>query len=273
LPERPLARLAATWINHSTFLLQTPSANILIDPVFSNRAGPLSRFGPRRVHAPGVAFEALPKIDVVLVSHDHYDHCDVPTLSRLAREHAPVGLTPLGNGPLLRAAGFTRVVELDWWGVHEPRTGLTVTVTPARHWSNRVRGPRNGRLWGGFHLRWADGSAFHAGDTGTDSNFFRTIRERLGAPDLAMLPIGGYEPRWFMAPAHCNPAEAVQIHRDLGSRQSVGMHWGCFRLTDESREAPVAALHRALAEAKVPPSDFRTLSPGESVIVPESGSA
>ena len=267
LPDRPNTGLAATWINHSTFLLQTPVANILIDPVFSPRVGPVSWLGPRRVHAPGVAFEALPKIDVVLVSHDHYDHCDLRTLARLARAHAPAGLTPLGTGPLLRAAGFRQVVELDWWGAHEPRSGLTVTVTPARHWSNRVRGPRNGRLWGGFHLRWAGGRAFHAGDTGADAGFFRAIHDRLGAPDLAMLPIGGYEPRWFMAPAHCNPAEAVRMHRDLGSRQSVGMHWGCFRLTDEAREAPVAALTRAHAEAKVPPADFRALAPGESIIL------
>ena len=211
------------WINHSTFLLQTPAGNALIDPVFSPRIGPVSWLGPKRFFTrQGLAFEKLPKIDVVLVSHDHYDHCDLPTLARLARVHAPMGITPLGNGPLLRHAGFRNVMELDWWKDHAPVPGLTVTVTPSRHWSNRLSGRRNGRLWGGFHLRWKSGSAFHAGDTGADAFFFREIRARLGAPDLAMLPIGGYEPRWFMAPHHCSPAEAVQIHLDLGSRQSVG---------------------------------------------------
>ena len=177
---------------------------------------------------------------------------------------------PLGNGTLLRRAGFRNVEELDWWKEHGPTPGLTVTVTPSRHWSNRLSGRRNGRLWGGFHLRWKSGSAFHAGDTGADAFFFREIRARLGAPELAMLPIGGYEPRWFMSPHHCSPTEAVQIHLDLGSQLSVGMHWGCFRLTDEAREAPVSALKVALAKARLEPASFRALAPGESVLLPPS---
>jgi L-ascorbate metabolism protein UlaG (beta-lactamase superfamily) len=267
LAARSGAGFVATWINHSTFLLQTPAGNALIDPVFSPRIGPVSWLGPKRYHPPGLAFDALPKIDAVLVSHDHYDHCDLPTLARLARAHAPVGIAPLGNGPLLRRAGFRRVVELDWWKGDEPVPGLAVTLTPARHWCNRLRGARNSRLWGGFYLRWPSGSAFHAGDTAADTLFFREIHARLHAPDLAMLPIGGYEPRWFMAPQHCSPAEAVQIHLDLGSRQSVGMHWGCFRLTDEEREAPVSALKIALAKARLAPASFRALAPGESVVL------
>lgn len=263
------ARLAATWIGHATFLLQTRAGTVLTDPVFSDRVGPFNRLGPVRVRPPGVAFDDLPAIDVVLLSHDHYDHCDHPSLQKLWRRHAPLAVTPLGNAPLLRAAGFPpdRIVSLDWWRSHTTPAGLAVTATPARHWSNRLSGPRNGRLWSGFHLRTPDTSVFFAGDTAYDDEMFTGIRQNLGAPDLALLPIGAYLPRWFMKEQHCDPAEAVQIHRELGARTSIGMHWGTFPLTDDGYEDPPRELAAALAAAGLPGSAFLACAPGETVRV------
>ena len=274
-------RIVATWINHATFLLQTRHATVLIDPVWSERTGPGS-FGPRRVHEPGVHFADLPKIDAVLLSHDHYDHCDVSTLRRLALRDAPTVIAPLGHRELLQSAGFARekIVELDWWQTHAlgDATGsaagavtgavgaATITLTPARHWSNRLTGAVNGRLWGGFFLRVGENTTWFVGDTGYDDRFFREIREKLGAPQLALIPIGAYEPRWFMAPVHCNPAEAVQIHRDVGARRSIGMHWGTFQLTDEGRDTPPAALAEAVTAAGIRPDEFRVVAPGGSVV-------
>jgi len=257
----------ATWIGHATFLLQTTRGNILTDPQFSPCCGPFGRFGPRRVHPPGLAPAALPRIDVVLLSHDHYDHCDLPSLRALRRTHDPVALTPLANGPLLARAGFRpeQIVELDWWQTRRAVAGgVDVTVTPSRHWSNRLSGARNARLWGGFFLRNGARTCWFAGDTGYDAALFPEIRRRLGAPDLALIPIGAYEPRWFMAPMHCNPEEAVRIHRDVGARRSLAMHWGTWQLTDEARDEPVRALAAARAAAGVAADDFAVLTPGES---------
>ncbi|HEY0947433.1 MAG TPA: MBL fold metallo-hydrolase [Opitutaceae bacterium] len=271
LPEAPAGDgLAVTWVNHATFLLQTRHGNVLTDPVWSKRVSPLHLIGPKRVHAPGVSFETLPRIDVVLLTHDHYDHCDLPTLRRLARRRPqPLAITPLGNGELLRAAGFAsaQVIELDWWEAHEISDGFTVRATPARHWSNRASGRRNHRLWSGFFLQAGRRTAHFVGDTAYDDQMFRDIQKRCGAPDLALIPIGAYEPRWFMSAAHCNPAEAVQIHHELGARLSLAMHWGTWQLTDEAREAPLTALAAALAARAVPERVFRALAPGESMTV------
>jgi L-ascorbate metabolism protein UlaG (beta-lactamase superfamily) len=263
-------RLAATWIGQSTFLLQTRAGNLLTDPVYSDRIGPGNLVGPRRARAPGIAFDDLPTIDVVLLSHDHYDHCDLATLRRLWKQHTPLAITPLGNGVYFRSAGFApeRIIELDWWQTHTAAPGLGVTLTPARHWSNRLLGARNGRLWGGFAIDAPAASVFFAGDTAYDDMMFRDIRTHLGAPNLALLPIGAYLPRWFMAGQHCDPAEAVQIHRDLGARTSLGMHWGTFPLTDDGFDDPPRELARALAAAGLPPDTFRTCAPGETVRIP-----
>lgn len=259
--------LAATWIGQSTFLLQTRAGNLLTDPVYSDRIGPANLVGPRRVRAPGIAFDDLPSIDVVLLSHDHYDHCDLATLRRLWKKHAPLAITPLGNGAHFRDAGFDpgRVVELDWWQSHTAASGLDLTLTPARHWSNRLRGPRNGRLWGGFFVNAPGATVFFGGDTAYDTTMFTHIRTHLGAPDLALLPIGAYLPRWFMKEQHCDPAEAVQIHRDLAARLSLGMHWGTFPLTDDGFDDPPRQLAAALTAAHQPADAFRTPSPGEPV--------
>jgi L-ascorbate metabolism protein UlaG (beta-lactamase superfamily) len=260
-------QLVITWIGHATFLVQTTQGNVLTDPHFSNRCGPFGWLGPRRVQPPAVPLDALPPIDYVLLSHDHYDHCDLVSLRALAKRSDPLVITPLGNAGLVRRAGLRRVVELDWWQAHAPQLGMEVTLTPARHWSNRLSGRRNGRLWGGFHVRQAGRTWWFAGDTGYDPDLFGSIRERLGAPEVAMVPIGAYEPRWFMQPMHCNPAEAVQIHRDVAASTSLAMHWGAWQLTDEGREEPVRALGAALRTANVGPSEFRALMPGETVVL------
>lgn len=272
-PAPGTGEVVCTFINHATFLLQSRAGNVLIDPVYSPCAGPFGRLGPRRVHPPGVEFDQLPPIDLVLLSHDHYDHCDLPTLRRLATLHQPEAITPLGNGGLLRRAGFSpdKVTELDWWQHHVGRGGITVTVLPARHWSNRLSGARNSRLWGGFYLRIGQQGIVNTGDTGYDPEHFVAVGQRLAPPDLAMVPIGAYEPRWFMAPQHCDPAEAVQIHRDLGARRSVAAHWGTFQLTDESREDPLESLAAARAAAGLDDTAFRVLLPGQSLVLGPPG--
>ncbi len=259
--------VSATWINHASFLLRSIDANILIDPIFSVACGPFGRFGPRRVHAPGISFETLPPIHLLLVSHDHYDHCDLPTLRRLAARDQPVTLTPLGNRALLERAGLTRIVELDWWESRTVVPHLQVTLTPSQHWSNRLSGPRCGRLWGGFSLLLRERRIQFVGDTGYHPRLFKSLAARLGPPELALIPIGAYEPRWFMQSQHCNPAEAVLIHQDLQARQSIAMHWGTFRLTDEGRDDPPKALREALRSTKLMESTFRILEPGETLVV------
>jgi L-ascorbate metabolism protein UlaG (beta-lactamase superfamily) len=251
-----------TFIGHSTFLIQTAAGNILTDPMYSERASPLKRLGPRRVRQPAVRFEDLPPISTVLLSHNHYDHCDVPTLGRLAKCFDPLVVTPLGNALLVQSAGIRRVEELDWW--QEAKTSsLPIMLTPAQHFSARGPLDRNRALWGGFVLSANGRRIFFAGDTGYGS-FFHDIRHRLGRIDLALLPIGAYEPRWFMQSVHMNPAEAVQAHLDLEAAQSVGMHFGTFQLTTEGIDEPIRALEDACRARNIPQSSFRTLGFGES---------
>jgi L-ascorbate metabolism protein UlaG (beta-lactamase superfamily) len=257
-----------TFVGHATFLVQVAAANLLIDPVYADRASPVAFAGPRRVRPPGVRFDALPPISLVLLSHNHYDHCDLGTLRALDRRFEPRLVTPLGNGRLLRAAGVRHVEELDWWQTASAAP-LSITLTPAQHFSSRNMVDRNRALWGGFLLE-ADGRRlFFAGDTGYGPHF-REIAARLGPIDLALLPIGAYEPRWFMKDIHMNPAEAVQAHLDLAARQSIGMHYGTFQLTPEAIDAPVRELVKALRERGVPPEQFRTIEVAESAWLPRA---
>jgi L-ascorbate metabolism protein UlaG (beta-lactamase superfamily) len=259
--------IVATWINHATFLLQTPAGNFLTDPMYSERPSPVRWAGPRRVHAPGLAFDALPRIDGILLSHDHFDHCDLPTLRRLAARHQPRILAPLGHRALLAGAGIHGVTELDWWQSEEWAPRFTITLTPARHWCRRRPGDTNRRLWGGFFLHAPGIRGYFLGDSGFDDALFAEIGRRLGRPDLALIPIGAYEPRWFMRADHLNPEEAVQVHRRLGARRSVAMHWGCWPLADEARADPPRDLAAALAAAGVSPDAFQLLAPGASSVV------
>ena len=268
-PQRPASRGDAsavlTFIGHSTFLIQTAAGNILTDPVYAERAGPWGLAGPRRVRRPAVALDALPPIAIVLLSHNHYDHCDRHTLKMLARRFDPTAVTPLGNGALLRSSGLRCVEELDWWD-QSRTTGLPVTVTPAHHFSARGPFDRNRALWGGFMIETAGRRIYFAGDTAYMSSF-AAIRQRFAPIDLALLPIGAYEPRWFMRSVHMNPEEAAQAHVDLQARQSIGMHFGTFQLTAEGIDEPLRALGEALISKGIPQADFRTLAFGESFVL------
>ena len=266
LPHDGSAWVTLTFVGHSTFVIQTSSVTILTDPVFSERASPLSFVGPRRVRAAGVRIEHLPRIDVVLLSHNHYDHCDLASLKAIRRRFDPLLVTPLHNGRLARAAGFRRVEELDWWE-QARMTPFPLFVTPAQHFSARTPFDRNRALWGSFVVELEGRRLYFGGDSGYAPHFAE-IRERVGDIELALLPIGAYEPRWFMRPIHMNPSEAVQAHLDLGAGQSVGMHFGTFQLTTEAIDEPLHALDRARRERGVPADAFRTLGFGESLRLP-----
>ncbi len=266
-PRRPPtvdgAAAVVTFIGHATFLIQTAAGNILTDPMYSRRAGPLNLVGPRRVRQPAVLFDDLPPISLVLLSHNHYDHCDLPTLRLLADRFDPLVVTPLGNGALVRSSGLRRVEELDWW--QDAKTSpLQITLTPAQHFSARSPLDRNRTLWGGFMLVADKARILFAGDTAY-APFFHDIRRRLGPVNLALLPIGAYEPRWFMRFVHMNPAEAVQAHLDLDASESVGMHFGTFQMTTEGIDEPLRALDDARRAKNILPSRFRTLEFGASL--------
>jgi len=254
-----------TFVNHSTFLLQWRDLTVLTDPVWSLRVSPVQWSGPARVHAPGIPFDQLPNVDVVLVSHNHYDHMDVATLRRLQERFSCQVVTTLGNKAFLEARGLAGVTELGWWQSAE-RRGLRVTATPAQHFSARTPFDRNRTLWAGFVLEGSGRRVFYAGDSGYHTHF-ADIRQRLGPFDAALIPIGAYEPRWFMSVNHMNPEEAVRAHLDLGSPLSVAMHFGCFQLTDEAIDEPVRELARARDAHGVPAPAFRVLDPGETLAI------
>jgi L-ascorbate metabolism protein UlaG (beta-lactamase superfamily) len=214
------------------------------------------------VRPPAVRFDDLPPISTVLLSHNHYDHCDIPTLRKLAKRFDPLVVTPLENGRLVRSAGIRRVEELDWWQ-QAKMPPLPVTLTPAHHFSARTPFDRNRALWSGFVLT-ADGARIlFAGDTAYGP-FFNDVARRLGPIDLALLPIGAYEPRWFMQSVHMNPADAVQAHLDVEAAESIGMHFGTFQMTAEGIDDPLQALEQARQAKNLPASSFRTLEFGES---------
>ena len=269
-PRRPPgldgATAVVTFIGHSTFLIQTAFGNILTDPMYSERASPLSFAGPKRVREPAVRFGDLPPIGVVLLSHNHYDHCDLPTLRAIENRWRPIVVAPLGNRRLLKAAGFRRIEEIDWWQA-AASVPLPITLTPAQHFSARTPFDRNRALWGSFVIHIGERRIFFAGDSGYAPHFTH-IRERAGAPDLALLPIGAYEPRWFMKDIHMNPAEAVQAHLDLGAAASIGMHFGTFQLTLEGIDDPAIALGEELRMRGVIPERFRVPEFGESFRLP-----
>ena len=268
-PQRPMpldgAAAVVTFIGHATFLIQTPLGNIITDPIYSQRAGPFNVMGPRRVRQPGVRFEDLPPIQIVLLSHNHYDHCDLRTLRALRKRFNPLVITPLGNSKLVRSTGLRRVEELDWWQA-STSSAVPLTLTPAHHFSARTPFDRNRGLWAGFMLTMAGLRIYFAGDSAY-SPLFRGIHRNLGRPDVALMPIGAYEPRWFMQAVHMNPAEAVQAHLDLQAAQSIGMHFGTFQLTIEGIDEPLQALEAACRANAVPSPQFRTLPFGDSLRV------
>jgi L-ascorbate metabolism protein UlaG (beta-lactamase superfamily) len=270
LPDNvPAGQVTATIIGHATYLLQFAGLTVLTDPIFASRAGPFGLFGPKRVQPPALRLGELPRVDVVLLSHNHYDHLDLPSLRWLVQHRRPLMVAPLGLGSWLAARGVPGVVELDWWQTHFTPTGDEIVCTPAQHWSSRWPWDRCRTLWGGFMLRTMHGSVWFAGDTGWGSHFAE-IKSRLGAPDCALLPIGAYEPRWFMEPVHMNPDEAVRAHLALGARRSLAMHHATFCLTDEAYDAPTRDLATSRDRHGVDPSAFLAPSVGASVTLPLS---
>jgi L-ascorbate metabolism protein UlaG (beta-lactamase superfamily) len=266
VPDARVAGVRATIVGHASVLVQAGGLNVLTDPVWSERASPLAFAGPRRVWAPGIAFKALPQIDAVLLSHNHYDHMDMPTLRRLNLEHRPLIVTPLGNDAILRRAiPGVRVVAGDWWDRIDIGKGGDVTIVPAYHWSARTGRDRRMALWSGFMLNTGGGRAHFLGDTGYgNGRIFREVRRQIGRPDLALIPIGAYAPRWFMSAQHTDPNEAVQILEDLEAARAVGIHWGVFQLTDERRDEPPALLHEALERRGIAKNLFPAGEPGLS---------
>lgn len=261
--------LSVTMVGHATLLIQTAGVNILTDPVWSDRASPIAFAGPRRVTAPGIPFDALPRIDLVLLSHNHYDHLDLTTLRRLHQAHAPVIVTPLGNDAIIRSAvPDASVVTADWGSCH--RFGpLDIHFEPCHHWSARGARDRSMALWAAFVIAGPAGKILHVGDTGFDEGRpYRDLPAKHGALRLAILPIGAYEPRWFMRGQHQNPEEAVQGLILSGAAWAIGHHWGVFQLTNEAHDAPLTALSAALAGNSIAPGRFRTPGPGECWDIP-----
>ena len=260
-------KVRLSYVGHASWLIQAAGLNILVDPVWSDRASPFSFAGPKRHNAPGIAFEALPPIDIVLVSHGHYDHLDVATLSRLAAKFTPRVVTPLGNDAAMRAADSAiRAEAFDWHQRVDLGSGMAVTLVPTRHWTARGLFDRNKALWASFVLETPAGKLYIVCDSGYgDGSHFRRVAEAHGPLRLAILPIGAYEPRWFMRDQHMNPSDAVKALADCGASQALAHHHGTFQLTDEAIDAPVTALAEALAAAKLPNERFAALKPGQVV--------
>jgi L-ascorbate metabolism protein UlaG (beta-lactamase superfamily) len=267
-PELPSSlesgEAAVTFVNHATDLIQLKNLNVITDPVFSERVSPLKWAGPKRHRQPGVSLEALPPIQIIVVSHNHYDHMDLDSLAKITkRDHAKV-LVPLGNKKFLKAQGIEDVEELDWWQSLTLADGSKITLVPMQHWSSRGLFDQSETLWGGFVIEASGLKILFAGDTGYGQQF-REIREKFGPLDISILPIGAYEPRWFMEPQHMNPKDAVQAHIDLGSALSIGTHFGTFQLTDEGIEDPVVDLQKSLLELGVDPQKFLAPKHGQTI--------
>jgi len=256
--------LRVTFVNHATMLLQADELNILTDPIWSSKAGPFSWMGVKRIRNPGVAFENLPKIDLILISHDHYDHLDLPTLTKIAQRDDPMILTGLGLKQYLEGHGILKTVELDWWQKYQPKNSeLTITFVPSLHNSGRWPLLGNKSLWGGYIISNRQGNIYFAGDTGY-GDFVDRINERFDRFRLTILPIGSYEKRWFMKNQHMNPDDAVKTHLALKSMQSVGIHYGTFaEHPEQTVDAHEKDLAKALDERKIDKSRFWVLQFGE----------
>jgi L-ascorbate metabolism protein UlaG (beta-lactamase superfamily) len=262
--ERVTEGLSVTFINHATFLIQVDGLNILTDPIYADRASPYQWAGPQRVHAPGIKLEDLPPIDVILISHNHYDHLDEATLRYLAthQDKQPLVLSGLGNGLLFEQIGLENTRDLDWNEAYSSGD-VEFIFSECRHRSGRGISDQMETLWGAFVISSSAGNIYFAGDSGYGPHF-RNTGARYGPFTLALLPIGAYEPRWFMRDVHVDPAEAVQAHIDLRSQLSIGMHFGTFQLTYEAIEQPLSDLQEALEKRNMGDADFTVLEVGES---------
>ncbi|MFL9925782.1 MBL fold metallo-hydrolase [Herbaspirillum lusitanum] len=271
---------SATWIGHATALLQIGNKNVLTDPMFSERASPFSFVGPKRKAPLPAVISQLPHIDIVVISHNHYDHLDRPSIEQLNLQPGgpPLFLVPLGVAEWMNQIGVTNVRELDWWDKSSIEN-LDIFFVPAAHWSARGLFDRSETLWGGWVLRsvappehsratrkpfMPPASIYFAGDTGYSKDF-RDIGEYFGGFDLALIPIGAYAPRWFMRTQHVDPEQAVMIHEDVHAKRSFGIHWGTFELADEPLDEPPVLLREAVKKAGLPPDSFITIKHGETL--------
>lgn len=254
--------IRVTFVNHATVLIQTDGVNILTDPIWSRRTSPVGWAGPERYRDPGIRFADLPQIDAVLISHNHYDHMDMDSLVDLSETHNPEFLVPLGNARYLQRAGISNIAELDWWQTVNI-AGVDIHAVPAQHWSRRGLYDTNRALWSGYVIVSTTGPVYFAGDTGMGSHFAE-ISSRFGAPRLALLPIGAYLPRWFMAKQHVNPEEVVSAHILMGAQTSMAIHFGTFQLGDDGQDEPTGDLRLAMDAAGVPGQQFWIPGNGDS---------
>jgi L-ascorbate metabolism protein UlaG (beta-lactamase superfamily) len=257
--------LRVTYIGHASFFVQVKNINLLIDPVFSERCSPFTSVGPKRVRDPFVPMDKLPKIDFIFVSHNHYDHLDLASLSWLARNHKPMIYTPLGNTRIIKPCsdGCT-MLAMDWHDTAPIGKDLSLSVTPAQHWSRRGFNDISRDLWGGMFLKTTDGqSLYYCGDSGFHKGLFEEIRKKYGAPDIALLPAGAYEPSWFMKYSHMNPEEAVATFKLLQARQAMAFHHETFQLSDEPFEGPRTALEALKIKENIGGQDFIVPYPGD----------
>jgi L-ascorbate metabolism protein UlaG (beta-lactamase superfamily) len=252
----------AVWIGHSTFLIKKNGVTILTDPIFSKRASPFKNIGPKRLIPPAIPLDAIPHIDIVTVSHNHYDHLDIHSLKKISKKHPEaIFLVPAGDEKLLKRKKIKNVYDFDWWESIE-HMGFVITFTPVQHWSKRSLFDRNKSLWGGWFFDHEDYSLYHAGDTGYSKDFIDT-KIKLGSPKYAFIPIGAYDPEWFMAESHVNPEDAVQIMLDLEAEKAFGMHWATFTLTDEDTIEPKVRLEKEIMKYKG--LDFSSVVPGSII--------
>jgi L-ascorbate metabolism protein UlaG (beta-lactamase superfamily) len=252
------------WIGHATYLINKDNLTILTDPVFSKRASPVRFAGPKRLIPPAIPIDKLPKIDVITVSHNHYDHLDLRSLKKIYKANPnAIFLVPKGDKRRLERRGIENVIEFLWWEEIEIK-GSKFTFTPVQHWSARGIADRNKSLWGGWFMNLKTETIYHAGDTGYSKDFIET-KKRLGSPSISLIPVGAYAPRWFMKTNHVNPPEAIQIAIDLESERNFGMHWGTFQLTDEEILEPPKMLKESLRDQGLPDTFFNILRPGQIV--------
>ena len=252
----------AIWIGHSTFLIKKNGVTIITDPIFSKRASPFKNIGPKRLIPPAIPLDEIPNIDIITVSHNHYDHLDIHSLKKISKKHPKaIFLVPAGDEKLLKRKKIKNVFSFNWWESIEHKN-FVVTFTPVQHWSKRSLFDRNKSLWGGWFINHKDYSIYHAGDTGYSKDFIDT-KIKLGSPKYAFIPIGAYDPEWFMAESHVNPEDAVQIMLDLEAEKGFGMHWATFTLTDEDTIEPKIRLENAVKNNGE--IDFISLVPGEII--------
>ncbi len=265
--EAPQARIGRgakiTFVNHSTFLIQVDGINILTDPIWSERTSPFQWAGPKRMRPPGIRFEDLPKVDVVLLSHNHYDHLDLNTMKRIFKRDQPKIICALGVQAFLEQHKMTDSTDLDWWQEYVLNDAIKIQAVPAQHFTGRGTFDRDATLWCGFMIVRPGGNIYFVGDTGYNEFIFKEIGTRFSSIEVALIPIGAFRPEWFMFPIHCSPSEAVKIHIEIKSKTSIATHFGTFPLADDGEAEPVVELQKALQQNEISADHFIILKEGE----------